>query len=56
MRWEEHEAQVRKTETHKISDEKSEQKRSIGRPRYRWKDIKEIGCEDVDWIQLTQVP
>jgi hypothetical protein len=43
-----------KTETLKISDEKYEQKKSIGRPRYRWEDIKETRCEGVDWIQLAQ--
>jgi hypothetical protein len=30
----------------------------IGRPRHRWKDIimclREMGYEDVDWIQLAQ--
>jgi hypothetical protein len=54
MRWEEHEAQMWKTETHKISDEKYEQKKLIGRPRYRWEDIKEVICEGVDLIPLAQ--
>jgi hypothetical protein len=29
----------------------------LGRPRRRWKDnmnLREIGCEGVDWIHLTQ--
>jgi hypothetical protein len=31
----------------------------LGRPRSRWKDnikvdLKEMGCEDVDWIRLAQ--
>jgi hypothetical protein len=34
--------------------------RSFGRPRYRWEDnikmdVKEIGWEGVDWIQLAKV-
>jgi len=38
---------------------KSEGKRLLGRLRHRWEnnfktDLKEIGCEDVDWIHLTQ--
>jgi hypothetical protein len=38
---------------------KSEEKRSVGRPSYRWEDnintdVKEIECEDVDCIQPTQ--
>jgi hypothetical protein len=38
---------------------KLEGKRPIGRPRRRWKDnfrmdLREIGCEGVDWIDLPQ--
>jgi hypothetical protein len=37
---------------------KPEGKRSLGRPRRRWKDIKmdfwEIGWEFVNWIHLAQ--
>jgi hypothetical protein len=36
---------------------KTEKKSSTGRPRCRWKDnieIKEIGREDVAWIDLAQ--
>jgi hypothetical protein len=37
---------------------KSVRKRPFGRNRRRWEtvvvDHKKIGCEDVDWIQLTQ--
>jgi 3-oxoacyl-ACP reductase-like protein len=34
---------------------KPERNRPIGRPRHRWEvnirmDLKEIGCENVDWI------
>jgi hypothetical protein len=37
---------------------KSEGKRSLGRPRHRWVDIRmdleEVGWSDVDWIGLAQ--
>jgi hypothetical protein len=38
---------------------KTERKRPLGRPRRRGKDsikidLKELVCEDVDWIQLAQ--
>jgi hypothetical protein len=34
-------------------------KRPLGRPRHKWEDnirmgLREIGWEDVDWIQLAQ--
>jgi hypothetical protein len=43
----------------KILVRKSEGKRSLGRPRHRWKDnikinIKEIWREIMGWIQLIQ--
>jgi hypothetical protein len=35
-----------------------EGKRPLGRPRHRYEnigmDLREIGCEDVDWIHLAQ--
>jgi len=36
-----------------------EGKRPLGRPRRRWEDntkmdLQEVGCEDMDWIELTQ--
>jgi hypothetical protein len=36
-----------------------ERKRPIGRPRRRWEDnirvdLREIGWDDMDWIDLTQ--
>jgi hypothetical protein len=39
--------------------EKPERRRPLGRLRNRWEDnikinIREIGLEDVDWIQQTQ--
>jgi hypothetical protein len=39
--------------------EKSEGKRPLGRPRYRWvdntkMDLQEVGCGGMDWIELAQ--
>jgi hypothetical protein len=39
--------------------DKPEGKRPLGRPRHRWEDnirmdLREIGCEGVDWMQVTQ--
>ena len=38
---------------------KYEGKRTLGRPRLRWednikKDLQEVGCRGVDWIELAQ--
>ena len=38
---------------------KPEGKRPLGRPRRRWEDnikmdFQEVGCEGMDWIELTQ--
>ena len=38
---------------------KPEGKRSLGRPRRRWKDnikmdLQEVGCGGTDWIELAQ--
>ena len=38
---------------------KPEGKRPLGRPRLRWEDnikvdLQEVGCEDMDWIELAQ--
>ena len=38
---------------------KPEGKRPLGRPRRRWEDnikmdLQEVGCEGVDWIELSQ--
>jgi hypothetical protein len=38
---------------------KAEEKRQLGRPRRRWvdntkMDLREIGCDGVDWIELAQ--
>jgi len=39
---------------------KPEGKRPLGRPKHRWEDniklyYQEVGCGDVDWIDLVQV-
>jgi hypothetical protein len=44
---------------YKVSVGKPEEKRSLGRPRRRWKDgirmdLRKIGWEDVEWVQLAQ--
>ena len=44
---------------HKVLVGKPERKRPLGRPRRRWEDnikmdLKEIGWEDVDWIDVAQ--
>jgi hypothetical protein len=43
---------------YKILVGKRESKRSLGRPRRRWEDVRmdlrEMGCEGVDWIHLAQ--
>jgi len=38
---------------------KPEQKSPLGKPRRRWEDninmdLQEVGCADVDWIELAQ--
>jgi hypothetical protein len=38
---------------------KSEVKRPLGRPKFRWGDIikvdlQEVGCRDMDWIELER--
>jgi hypothetical protein len=33
---------------------KSEGKRPLRRPSRRWKDLEDLGREDVDWINLDQ--
>jgi hypothetical protein len=38
---------------------KPEEKRLLGKPRHRWEDnimmdLQEVGCGDMDWIELAQ--
>jgi hypothetical protein len=38
---------------------KTERKRQLGRPRFRWEDnvmmgLQEVGCWGMDWIELAQ--
>jgi hypothetical protein len=45
---------------HRILVEESEGKRPVGRYKCRWEDnikmdLNEIGCEDVNWIHVSQV-
>jgi hypothetical protein len=44
---------------YKVLVRKSEGKRPLGRPRYKWgndvrMDLREIGWEGVDWMHLAQ--
>jgi hypothetical protein len=44
---------------YKILTAKLEGKRPLERPRHRWednirKDLREVGCENVDWYHLAQ--
>jgi hypothetical protein len=44
---------------YKVLVEKPEGKRPLGRPKRRWqdnikKDLQEVGCGDMDWIDLAQ--
>jgi hypothetical protein len=44
---------------HRVLVGKPEEKRPLGKPKYRWKnnikmDIQELGCGDMGWIELAQ--
>ena len=60
MRWAGHVARMgEKRGVYKILVGKPETKRPLGRPRRRWEDnikmdLQEVGCEDVDWIDVAQ--
>ena len=60
MRWAGHVACMEERRgVYRVLVGKSEEKRPIGRPRRRWednikKDIQEVGCEGMDWIDLAQ--
>jgi hypothetical protein len=60
VRWEGHAAFMREmSNVYKILVWKYRQKRPLGRPRREWEnnitiDMREIGWEGVDWMQLAQ--
>jgi len=60
MRWAEHVERVgEKRCIDRVLVRKPEGKRPLGRPRRRWEDnikidLKEVGCEGMEWIELTQ--
>ena len=61
VRWAGHVAGMGKGEERRIQDfiGKTVGKRTLGRPRRRWKDnikmdLQEVGCEGTDWIELAQ--
>jgi len=48
-----------RTGVYRVLVGKPEVKKLLGRPRRRWEDnikmdLKEVGCEGMDWIQLAQ--
>jgi hypothetical protein len=52
-------AQRRKKKVYRSLVEISKGKRSLGRPKRKWKvrikqDLNEIRCEDVEWIQVVE--
>jgi hypothetical protein len=60
MRWAGHVARMgTKMNACRILLRKPERKRSLGRPRRSWvdnikMDLREIGCDGVDWIDMAQ--
>jgi len=59
MRWAEHLAHMgEKRNACRMFVTKPEGRRSLGRPRHRWEDItmdvKHIGWESLDWIDVVQ--
>jgi hypothetical protein len=58
MRWTGNVAHIRTGNAYRILVGEPEGKRPLGRPRYRWVDIKmdlrEIGWSGMDWIDLSQ--
>jgi len=60
MRWAGHVARMGEGEgVHRVLVRKSEGKRPLGRPRYRWEDnikmdLREVGGSCGDWMELAQ--
>ena len=60
MRWAGHVARMgMRRDVYRILVHKPDGRRHIGRPRHRWKDnfgmdLQEVGCGDMDWIELGQ--
>ena len=59
MRWAGHIARMGdRRGVYRVLVGKSKGKRSLWRPRHRWEDIKmdlqDVGCGDMDWIELAQ--
>jgi hypothetical protein len=60
MRWAEKVARVGEWYgVYRVSVEKHEERRQLGRPRRRWEDnikmdLQEVECGGMDWIQLAQ--
>jgi len=60
MRWAGHVARMGKRRgVYRVLVGKLEGKRPLGRSRRRWEDsikmdLQEVGCEDMDWIQLPR--
>ena len=61
MRWAKHVARTgERSGVYRVLMGKPEGKRPLGRPERRWEhnikmDLQEVGCGDVDWIELAQV-
>ena len=58
MRWAGHLARMGRG-VYRVLVRKTEGKRPLGRPKHRWNsnikmDLKEVGCEGMDWIEMTQ--
>jgi hypothetical protein len=60
MRWTGHVARIGKgRDVYRVLMGKPEGKRPLGKPRRRWEDnnkmdIQEVGCGDMNWIELAQ--
>jgi len=60
IRWARHVARIwERSGVYRVLVGKPEGKKPLGRPRRRWEenikmDLQEVGCESMDWIELTQ--